>query len=101
MTFQINWIILYLGSGKLNQERSETMENSAYDYSKLRGRIREVYGSEAAFAEAMNLTRPAMSARLNNVSGFRQSEIVKATELLKINTSEMGIYFFAPLVQKS
>lgn len=77
------------------------MENNAYDYSKLRGRIREVYGSEGAFAEAMNLTRPAMSARLNNASGFRQSEIVKATKLLNINISEMGIYFFAPLVQES
>ena len=37
-----------------------------FDYSKLRGRIKEVYGKEGAFADALGITPKSLSDWLNN-----------------------------------
>ena len=64
-----------------------------YNYSKLRGKIREVFHTEAAFAHALKLSKPSLSAKLNNVVGFSQIEMEQACHLLRINPSELGLYF--------
>lgn len=68
-----------------------------YDYSKLRGRIREVYGSEKKFAEALDLSNWTMSQRLNNVVGFKQSEISIACNKLGIPIQNVHEYFLTPI----
>lgn len=65
-----------------------------FDFSKLRGRIREMCFSETNFAKEMQLNRSTLSSRLNNMSDFSASEIRRACELLKIPTCEVGEYFF-------
>lgn len=70
-----------------------------YDYSKLNGKIREVYGKCAAFAVAMDLSERSLSLKLNNKVGWKQQEIDLACELLGISACEIGIYFFARKVQ--
>lgn len=63
-------------------------------YAKLRGRIVEKYGSQAAFAAAIGWREALMSAKLNNKSEWAFSEVMKACELLEIPVSEAHQYFF-------
>lgn len=70
-----------------------------YDYSKLNGKIHEVFGKCAAFAAAMNLSERSLSLKLNNKVGWKQQEIDLACELLGIPDCEIGIYFFVRKVQ--
>jgi transcriptional regulator with XRE-family HTH domain len=66
----------------------------AFDYSKLRGRIKEMYGTQDAFAEAIGIGRVSLSEKLNNKVEFRQREINKSCEVLEIPIDEMTDYFF-------
>ena len=72
----------------------------AFAYDKLRGRIREVYGTEAKFAHAIGLGRVSFSKRLNNVVDFTRTEILKSCEKLSIDPSEVAVYFFTRKVQE-
>ena len=63
-------------------------------YAKLRGRIVEKFGSQAAFAAAMEWREALLSAKLNNKSEGTFAEVMKACELLGISLSEAHLYFF-------
>ena len=63
-------------------------------YSKLRGKIREVYSNNKDFAEAMSMNLSSLSAKLNNKSPWKREEIEKACELLQIPIEEVYLYFF-------
>ena len=65
-----------------------------YDYSKLNGRIVEVFGTKKKFAESMNLSVKSVSSKTNNKRSWQQDEISKACELLKIPSDEINLYFF-------
>lgn len=71
-----------------------------FDYSKLRGKIREVFGTEAAFATALEMGRVSLSKRLNNDLEFSSPEILKSCSLLGISSSDIPQYFFTEKVQK-
>ena len=66
----------------------------AFDFNKLRGRIKEYFGSEKAFAAAMKMSPSNLSARLNGKIHFGGEEIKQASVLLKISDEEIGTYFF-------
>lgn len=66
------------------------------DYPKLRGRIKEVCGTQAAFAVAMGLTPTSVSEKLNRKSEWTQREIINACRVLKIEYPSLHEYFFAP-----
>lgn len=72
----------------------------AFCYDKLKGRIREICGTDRKFAELMGISRATISAKLNNKSEFTQPEISKAVEILRLEQSEIHLYFFMPEVQK-
>lgn len=63
-------------------------------YSKLRGKIKEVYFNNKNFAAAMVMDLSTLSAKLNNNSQWKREEIVKACELLDIPIEEVHLYFF-------
>lgn len=65
----------------------------AFDYSKLRGRIREVFSTQEAFASAMGMSTTSISAKLNNKVEWSQKEISKAAEILNIQAEEIPAYF--------
>lgn len=71
-----------------------------YDYSKLNGRIVEVFGTKKKFAESMNLSVKSVSSKTNNKRSWQQDEISKACELLKIPSDEINLYFFKFKVQE-
>ena len=71
-----------------------------FNYDKLRGRIREIYGTEARFARALGIGRVSLSKRLNNTVDFTRTEIFVACELLGIAPGDIATYFFTREVQK-
>ncbi len=66
----------------------------AFEYSKLRGKIRERFTTQEAFAGAMEMSTVSLSQRLNGKLEFTQDEIFKACELLSIEMKEIDEYFF-------
>lgn len=70
-------------------------------YAKLRGKIREVFGTQEAFAEAMGMSTVSISKRLNNKQEWKSNEIVKACMLLGIPLEKSAEYFFTKEVKKS
>ena len=50
------------------------MTEVKFDYSKLKGRIREIFDTQSAFAEAMGMSTTSLSAKLNNKIEFSQKE---------------------------
>lgn len=65
-----------------------------YDYRKLRGRIKEVCGTQCIFSEKLGIGRVSLSQRLNNQLEFSQDEMIKACDILGIDRQEIPIYFF-------
>lgn len=70
-----------------------------FDYSKLCGKIVEICGSQKQFAKVMNLSERTLSLKLNNKRFWKQTEIIKASEILKISLQDIPIYFFKIKVQ--
>ena len=65
-----------------------------YDYSKLRGKIVEVFGTCREFTEAMSMGKTTMSAKLNNKTEWTQDEMIEAMDLLNIPHEDVVSYFF-------
>ncbi|MBR3002903.1 MAG: DUF739 family protein [Clostridia bacterium] len=72
-----------------------------FDFSKLRGRIKEIYGTQTAFAVAMLMNEATLSNKLNNNVEFSPKEIVRACLLLCIDLTEVKLYFFTLKVQET
>lgn len=70
-----------------------------FDYSKLRGRITEVFGTQQQFARKLGLSERSLSLKLNGKNSWSQAEIKAACDLLRIPVSELHLYFFTVVVQ--
>lgn len=66
-----------------------------FDYSKLNGRIREVCGSQAKFAQKLGISQHSLSMKLNGKNKFKQDEIMRSVEVLGLNIRDIPDYFFA------
>lgn len=66
-----------------------------FDFSRLRGRIVEKYGTCDNFAAAMGHTKVWMSSRLNNTVQWRSAEMREAAALLEIPDAEIPAYFLS------
>lgn len=71
-----------------------------FNYGKLRGRIVEIFGTQQEFAKKMEWSEHTLSKKLTNKVGWKQKEIVKAIELLKLSLDNVKEYFFTFNVQK-
>lgn len=72
----------------------------SFEYGKLRGRIREVFNTQEAFAEAIGMSSASISAKLNNKVEWSQREIDRAVEVLDIPKEEIPVYFFTSKVKE-
>ena len=72
-----------------------------FDFSKLRGRIVEKFGTCAAFAKAVGLPESAVSARLNNKVRIDSEEMMywSRPDMLDIPVEMVYIYFLTPNVR--
>lgn len=71
-----------------------------YDYSRLLGKIKEICGSQAVFSAKIGLSERTVSLKLNGKKGWKQPEIERICEVLKIDRRKIPIYFFSAKVQK-
>lgn len=71
----------------------------SFDYSKLKGRIVEKYGTQIAFSKALGVSERSISLKLNGKVYFAQDEIDKILKLLGIEYSAIKDYFFTEKVQ--
>lgn len=72
-----------------------------YDYSKLIGRIIEMFGTRTAFADKMHMSESTLSMKLNNKSTWDQSEMMEASRLLEFPPKDIQVYFFTLKVQNA
>lgn len=70
-----------------------------FNYSKLKGKIIELYGSQANFCKYLGLSQRSLSLKMNNKTFFSQDEITKCVTLLKIKHKDIPTYFFTEIVQ--
>lgn len=72
----------------------------SYDYRKLNLRIIEIFETQAEFAKALELSERTVSLKLNNLVPFKQTEISKIIDLLKLKEEDIQQYFFAQKVKE-
>lgn len=72
-----------------------------YDYNKLKGRIKEYYGTQENFAKSINLSTASLNYKLTNKVPFTQEEIYNSIKNLHIETNEIQEIFFTKLVEKN
>lgn len=72
-----------------------------YDYSKLRGRIKEKCGTEGAFAKKIRRSHNYLTSVFQGKSYFSQKDIGRGAEVLEIAPVEIGEYFFIKKVHKN
>lgn len=71
----------------------------AFDYSKLRGRIVEKFGSQQKFAEAMGMSERTLSLKINGKRSWKQPEILEVVKKLGLTEEDIQDYFFTLKVQ--
>lgn len=69
-------------------------ERMVFNYSKLRGRMVEVYGTIGKTAEAAEIRRDMLSQAMNGRRAFTPTEISRLARVLDIPAEEIGAYFF-------
>lgn len=65
-----------------------------FNYSKLRGRIKELGFSESEIAKKINISKATISSRFNGNSEFSSKETDCLIDLLQISDNEIKDYFF-------
>ena len=65
-----------------------------FDYSRLRGKIKEVCDTQDEFARRMGMGRVTISQRLNNLLEFTADEMIRACDILGIDYIDIPYYFF-------
>ena len=66
----------------------------SFKYNKLRGRIVEIFGSQALFSKKIGLSEQSVTAKLAGRSMFSQSDIITWCNALDIDQNDIGLYFF-------
>jgi transcriptional regulator with XRE-family HTH domain len=66
-----------------------------FKYAKLRGRIKEKFGTQGNFAKALGISQISVSRKLTGKVAFSSDDIEKWCKLLEIPIKEAGLYFFA------
>lgn len=66
------------------------------NYPKLRGAIREKFGTQEAFAKALSMHPTTLSAKLSGKTDWARLEIEAVGRLLCLNGDEIHAYFFTP-----
>lgn len=69
------------------------MQN-VFDYSKLRGRIVEKFGSIEAFANNTTRSFTTISKKLNNKVPISRDDMIEWSSLLDIPLEEYGAFYF-------
>lgn len=69
-----------------------------FDYSKLDGKITELFGTRKNFAKAIGWSQATVSNKFSGKTDFNQKEIELTIKLLDINEKDISLYFFTKKV---
>lgn len=69
-----------------------------FDYSKLKGRMKEKEISQEDLATRIGKNKSTVSLKFNNQGQFTQEEIVNISEILEIPVQQISEYFFTKRV---
>ena len=72
-----------------------------YDYSKLKGRIKEILGDQGKYAEILHMSNASISAKLNSKVPFSITEMDITIKALQIPKEQIYEYFFTKKVEKN
>lgn len=65
-----------------------------FDYSFLRGRIVEKFGTCLNFAKKLGISKQELSRKLNNDASFTQKQIIEISKILELSETEVCRCFF-------
>lgn len=65
-----------------------------YGYKKLKGKITEVFGTQAEFAYAIGLSTNTVCKKLGGKTEFSQSDVEQWAKLLSIDRCDYGEFFY-------
>lgn len=88
------FVILYLQFENTNKKGEKFMETIELNHDKLKGKIREVLGTQCKLANMIGLDEATISNKINSNTYFTQKEILKISEILNIRLEEIPEYFF-------
>lgn len=71
-----------------------------YDYSKLKGRIKECFSTQSEFAQKLGISETSLSYKLNNKTVFDQDQIQDSIQIFNLTPKETIDYFFTLEVDK-
>ncbi len=66
----------------------------SFSYNKLKGRIVEIFGSQALFSKRIGVSEQTITAKLAGRSKFSQDDIIDWCNALDIDQHDIGLYFF-------
>lgn len=72
-----------------------------YDYSKLKGKIKELEMTLSVFASSIGMTEQTLHLKLKGKSRFTQDEIRKSMQVLKEPIQNVHVYFFTRKIVKN
>lgn len=70
------------------------------NHDKLKGKIREVLGTQGKLAQKLGLDETTISNKINSNTYFTQKEILNICSILKIPFKEIPEYFFKEKVRE-
>ena len=76
------------------------MDIGKLNYDKLKGKIKEVLGTQGKLAEIMEVDETTISNKLNSNTYFTQKEILRICHILKLKIEEIPEYFFTQKVRE-
>ena len=82
------------GGNAVKPDNNKSKPEELFDYSRLRGRIRMYFSTQAAFAEAISMSESSLSKKLNGWTEWDAGEIRRTREVLEIPEAEIHLYFF-------
>ena len=65
-----------------------------FDYSRLKGRIRELNLTQDEAAIAAGLAKSTFSLKINGHFGFKQDEVLRICDALRIPYDQIHLYFY-------
>ena len=75
------------------------MAKRKWDYSKLKGKMVEKFGSQRGFAEKLGISEAYLSQKMVGKRGLTLDDIENWSAVLDIPPTDIGVYFFTKNVQ--
>lgn len=70
------------------------METVVYNYSKLKGKVREIFGNNRAYADFLGISEASLYEKYKSDSYFNQNQIEKTMHAFQEKPEMIMAYFF-------